>query len=87
MSLVAVYDALKEAKISDHKATAAIEALEASRDEQRLRNIEERIGNLQTEMVETRGRVTLLAWMVGVSIALALANLTMTGAILLRLAS
>ena len=47
MSLVAVYDALKEAKVSDQKATAAVEALEANREEKRLRNIEERIIRLE----------------------------------------
>ena len=54
MSLVAVYDALKEAKVSDHKATAAIEALEANRDEQRLRNIEERLRNVEERVGELR---------------------------------
>ncbi len=54
MSLVAVYDALKEAKVSDHKATAAIEALETNRDEQRLRRIEEQIRNTEDRVVELR---------------------------------
>ncbi len=109
MSLVAVYDALKEAKVSDHKATAAIEALEANRDEQRLRNIEERlrnveervgelradmnaqIGELRIDMEKRFGEVQadmrLLKWMFGVTITFMIANFTLTGAILLKLAS
>ena len=54
MSLVALYDALKEAKVSDQKAAAAVEAVEARHDEQRLRRIEERIGELQNDITELR---------------------------------
>ena len=46
MSLVAVYDALKEAKVSDHKAAAAVEALESSH---------ERYGELRADMVRMQG--------------------------------
>ena len=55
MSLVAVYDALKEAKVSDHKAAAAVEALESS---------QERYGELRADMIrmqgETNERMTAL---------------------------
>ncbi len=55
MSLVAVYDALKEAKVSDHKAAAAVEALESSH---------ERYGELRADMIrmqgETNERMTAL---------------------------
>ncbi len=46
MSLVAVYDALKEAKVSDDKAAAAVEALESS---------QERYGELRADIVRMQG--------------------------------
>ncbi len=46
MSLVAVYDALKEAKVSDDKAAAAVEALESS---------QERYGELRADMIRMQG--------------------------------
>ena len=56
-----------------------------------LGNIEERIGELRADMnaqfENLRADIRQLQWMVGVLIILMLANLTMTGAILLKLAS
>ncbi len=57
MSLVAVYDALKAANVDDAKATAAVEAIEAVREESRLRRIEERIGELKVEIGEVRAEI------------------------------
>ena len=54
MSLVAVYDALKAANVDDAKATAAVEALEANRDEYRLRKIETRLDNVGKEIGDLR---------------------------------
>ena len=50
MSLVDVYDALKEAKVSDQKAAAAVKAIETVREEARLRRIEESIAELRADM-------------------------------------
>ena len=50
MSLVDVYDALKEAKVSDQKAAAAVKAIETVREEARLRRIEESIVELRADM-------------------------------------
>ena len=63
MSLVELYDALKEANVSDQKAIAAVESLEVSLDEPWLRSMEERMAKLE-------GRVNLLVWMVGFNLAL-----------------
>ncbi len=57
MSLVDVYDALKEAKVSDQKAAAAVKAIEAVREEARLRRIEERIGEVRVDMEKGFGEV------------------------------
>ena len=57
MSLVDVYDALKEAKVSDQKAAAAVKAIEAVREEARLRRIEERIAEMNTQIVELRAEM------------------------------
>ncbi len=65
MSLVDVYDALKEAKVSDQKAAAAVKAIETVREESRLRRIEEKIGELRAEMAEMRSEIHLLKWMCG----------------------
>ncbi len=75
MSLAAVYDALRAANVDEAKATAAMEALEASRDEPRLRRIEERIGELRAD-------IQLLRWICAFNMALGITTL----AIVIRLA-
>jgi hypothetical protein len=57
------YDAFRVAGVSDNEAAAAAEPLEASRDEGRLRHVEE-------ELLRLDGRVILLTWMVGFNLAL-----------------
>ena len=80
MSLVAVYNAFRAADVDEAKAAAAVEAIETVREESRLRRIEEQIAELRSD-------VRLLKWMIGVTITFMIANFTLTGAILLRLAS
>ncbi|MGH8533932.1 MAG: hypothetical protein ACREV1_14720, partial [Gammaproteobacteria bacterium] len=66
-----LYEALKEAGASEEKATAAAEALERLRDEDRLRGIEREIADLKSD-------VRLIKWMLGF-------NLALTSAVLLKL--
>ncbi len=80
MSLVAVYDALRAANVDQTKATEAVKAIETSLDEPWKRRMEDRIAKVEADIV-------LLKWMVGTLIVLVMANLTLTGAILINLAS
>lgn len=63
-----VYDAFKEAGVSEEKAAKAAEALSELREESRLRVIEERLARLE-------GDNKLLRWMVGFNLALTAAAL------------
>ena len=81
MSLVAVYDALKEAKVSDHKATAVIEALETSLDEPWKRRIEERLTKIEISM---EARFARLEWMCRVNMILISVCLALLVGVLLR---
>jgi hypothetical protein len=63
-----VYDAFRAAGVPDDKAGAAAEAIEGSREEGRLRHLEE-------ELLRLDGRVMLLTWMVGFNLALTAAVL------------
>ncbi len=63
MNLVELYDALKEANVSQQTATAAVKAVETSLDEPWKRRIERHIA-------EIRGRLSLLTLMCGVILTL-----------------
>jgi hypothetical protein len=63
-----VYDAFRAAGVPDDSAAAAAEAIEATREEGRLRKIDE-------GLIKLDGRVTLLAWIVGFNMALTAAVL------------
>jgi len=73
-----VYEAFKEAGVSEEKAAAAAEALEHLRDEDRLRGIEREIAALKLELADVKADVRLLKWMLGF-------NLALTSAVLLKL--
>ena len=75
MSLVAVYDALRAAGADEAKATAAVEALEANRDQERLQRME-----LQMEK-----RFARLEWMGRANMILTTVCLALITGILLRM--
>ncbi len=66
-----VYDAFRAAGVPEESAAAAAEAIEATREEGRLREVEQ-------DLIKLDGRVGLLVWMVGF-------NLAITAAVLGRL--
>jgi hypothetical protein len=84
-----VYEALKEAGATEEKAAAAAEAIEEVRETERLQWVEERVGNIQKSLARlderVAGRFTLLQWMLGVLLALGVANLSAVVVIALRL--
>ena len=61
-----VYDAFKEAGVSEEKASQAAAA---------LTQYEERFQRLEQRMIHLEGRMSLLQWMVGTNIALTIAVL------------
>jgi hypothetical protein len=52
-----VYEAFRAAGVSDEKAAAAAEAIEASRDEGRLRDVEGRLSDVQGRLSNVEGRL------------------------------
>jgi hypothetical protein len=62
------YEALKEAGASEEKAAAAAQAIQAVREEERLRRIEERLTRVEE-------RLTPLQWMISFNLALSTAVL------------
>lgn len=65
-----VYEALKEAGVTEEKAAAAAEAIEEARDETRLRAIERDVADVKAD-------IRLMKWMLGFLLALVVANLWM----------
>jgi len=63
-----VYEALKEAGASEERSAAAAEAIEAVRDETRLRAIEHEIADVKAD-------VRLMKWMLGFNLAISMAVL------------
>ncbi|MGH8703135.1 MAG: hypothetical protein ACREVR_18435 [Burkholderiales bacterium] len=73
-----VYDAFKEAGVSEEKAAAAAQALDRPRDDDRLRGIEREIAAVKLELADVKADVRLMKWMLGF-------NLALTSAVLLKL--
>lgn len=65
-----VYEALREAGVSEEKAAKAAEAVEEVRDEDRLRKIDDRLSRVEQSIVEVKGDLTLVKWMLGFVLAL-----------------
>jgi hypothetical protein len=71
-----VYDALVEAGASQEKARKAAEA---------IAGYESGFGEIEKRLERMEGKITLLSWMVGVAITLAVGNLFLSFQILSRL--
>jgi hypothetical protein len=65
--LTEIYDAFKEAKVSDETARRAAEAV-ASYDE-RLSRIDGRLGSIDGRLTGVEARLTMLTWAVGLNVA------------------
>lgn len=63
-----VYEAFKEAGASEDKASAAAEAIQELREEERLRGIEARLAKVEAGLM-------LLKWMAGFNLAISTAIL------------
>jgi hypothetical protein len=71
-----LYDALKEAKVSEEKARAAATAFATATDApQKLDKVDKRLDKLDADVQEMKVRLTLLQWMVGFNLAATMAVL------------
>lgn len=61
MSLVALYDALKEANVSNESARAAVEAVDEKQSDERLTKVEVRLATVEaTQTVHTGLLIAIL---------------------------
>ena len=71
--LVEVYDAFKEAKVSDPTARKAAEAIAAYGE--RLTRIDVRLGSIDGRLLGMEARLTMLTWVMGINAAATLGML------------
>lgn len=71
-----LYDALKEAKVSEEKARAAAAVVAAVSDApQRLEKFDKRLDKIDVDVQDLMVRMTLLQWMVAFNLAATMAVL------------
>ncbi len=60
---IELYEALKEAGVSDQKAKAAAEAIEDIQDNKRFRQIESELYGLKSDVAELKSELKIVKWM------------------------
>ncbi len=60
---IELYEALKEAGVSDEKARTAAEAIEDIQDNKRFRQIESELYGLKSDVAELKSELKIVKWM------------------------